>query len=116
MEIYTCPRQFWKDYQIQYPILLVVAQDILSISVNRIGIEQLFNSCRNICYYHRRLLNPSTICEQIFYLCATRLDIDRQKFVFTKDFDNINNIIDLINEINILELDKENINYISNNK
>ena len=88
----------------------------MSISANRIEIEQLFNSCRNICYYHRRLLNPSTICEQIFYLCATRLDIDRQKFVFTKDFDNIDSIIDLIDKINIFELDRKDINYISNNK
>ncbi|KAJ5591441.1 hypothetical protein N7450_005413 [Penicillium hetheringtonii] len=114
--IYICPRQFWKDYQMQYPILSAVAQDILSISANGAGVEQLFNSCCDICHYCRGSLNPSTICEQMLYLCATRLDIDRQKLIFTKDFDNTDDIIDLVDEANILELDGEDINYISNDE
>lgn len=100
----------------QYPILSAVAQDILSISANGAGVEQLFNSCCDICHYCRGSLNPSTICEQMLYLCATRLDIDRQKLIFTKDFDNTDDIIDLVDEANILELDGEDINYISNDE
>ena len=88
----------------------------MSISASEVEIEQLFNSCCDICYHCWGSLNPSTIHEQIFYFCAIRLDIDRQKLVFTKDFDNIDSITDLINKTNILELNKKDINYISNNK
>lgn len=76
----------------------------------------MFNSCRDICHHRRGSLNPSTIREQMLYLCATRLDIDRQKLAFTKDFDDADGITDLVDEANVLELDGEDINYISDDE
>ncbi|KAJ5234483.1 uncharacterized protein N7469_003651 [Penicillium citrinum] len=52
----------------------------------------------------------------MLYLCATRLDIDRQKLIFTKDFDDADGITDLVDEANILELNGEDINYISDDE
>ncbi|KAJ5437788.1 uncharacterized protein N7458_008786 [Penicillium daleae] len=47
------PRIFWKDHEYEFPILVSLARDIMLILVTRAGVERLFNSARDICYYRR---------------------------------------------------------------
>jgi hypothetical protein len=52
---------FWKNNQARFPILALMARDFLAIPVSGVGVESLFNTCRDICHYRRSRLDPSTI-------------------------------------------------------
>ena len=75
----TPARVFWKDYQHQFPALASLAQDILLIPATRAGIEQLFNSAQDICYYHRGSLKPKTIQDLMMFMCTSKFEIEEDR-------------------------------------
>ena len=52
-----------------------IIRDLLIIPAVGIGVERLFNSFRDICYYRKRRLNPDTIRLLIIKLCITRFEL-----------------------------------------
>ena len=51
----------WKKIELKYPTVARVAKDILSIPASGVGVERLFNTARDVCFYRRNRLNPTTI-------------------------------------------------------
>ncbi|KAF3394527.1 hypothetical protein F1880_004639, partial [Penicillium rolfsii] len=54
-------RYLKSHYKHEFPVLASLARDIMSIPATRAGVERLFNSARDICYYRRGSLKPKTI-------------------------------------------------------
>jgi hypothetical protein len=51
----------WKKIEPKYPTVARMAKDILSIPASGVGVERLFNTARDVCFYRRNRLNPTTI-------------------------------------------------------
>jgi hypothetical protein len=47
----AAPRIFWKDHQHEFPALVSLARNVLSIPATGAGVERLFNSACDICHY-----------------------------------------------------------------
>ncbi|KAJ5310934.1 pyridoxal phosphate-dependent transferase [Penicillium atrosanguineum] len=77
--IRTTPQAFWRDHQFKYPTLARVARDIFSIPATGAGVERLFNSARDICYYRRGRLNSTTIQDLIIFSCLTQFEIEDEQ-------------------------------------
>jgi len=56
-----------------------LARDIFSISAIAVGVEQLFNSARDICYYRRGSLSSTTIQDLIIFRCSSKFDIEEEE-------------------------------------
>lgn len=79
------PRAFWKEHEHEFPILIRMAQDILSIPASGAGVERLFNCARDICYYRRGQLKPSTIRGLMLYQFATNFEIEQKEIEVIKE-------------------------------
>ncbi|KAL2005531.1 hypothetical protein VTN00DRAFT_2742 [Thermoascus crustaceus] len=55
------PLKCWKELETEFPILALMARDILSIPASGFGVERLFNVGRDVCHYRRNRLNGDTI-------------------------------------------------------
>jgi hypothetical protein len=55
------PLEMWKKIEPKYPIIANMAKDILSIPASGVGIERLFNTARDVCFYRGNHPNLSTI-------------------------------------------------------
>ena len=73
------PLQFWREHQERFPIIAVLARDILSIPATGAGVERLFNTARDICYYCRGRMKSKTIEELMIFLCTLRFDLEEQQ-------------------------------------
>ncbi|EED15747.1 conserved hypothetical protein [Talaromyces stipitatus ATCC 10500] len=69
------PCDFWKEMEDKYPTLARVAWDIFSIPATGAGVERLFNSARDICYYQRGSLNSTTIQDLMMFQCISKFNI-----------------------------------------
>lgn len=67
---------FWKEYQHQYPTLTKLARDILLILAIGAGMERLFNSARDICYYRRGSLKALTVQDLMMFICISKFEIE----------------------------------------
>lgn len=67
---------FQKDHQHQFPALVNLARDILSIPAIGAGVERLFNSARDICHYRRGSLKLSAIQYLMMFMCISRFEIE----------------------------------------
>ena len=55
------PLEMWKQIHLKYPTVAKMAKDILSIPASGVGVERLFNTARDVCFYRRNRLNSTTI-------------------------------------------------------
>ncbi|KAL2694984.1 hypothetical protein AAEP93_011738, partial [Penicillium crustosum] len=79
-------RIFWKDHQREFPILVSIARDIISILATGAGVERLFNSARDIYHYRRGSLNLETVRDIILYMCTTRFDIKEEQRLILQEY------------------------------
>jgi hypothetical protein len=63
-----------------------MARDILSIPATGAGVERLFNSARDVCYYRRGSLTSSTIQELMMFMCTEKFDIEEQQLAFLREY------------------------------
>ena len=49
---------------------------MLTILVIGAGVERLFNTARDICYYRRGRMKAETIEELMLFLCILRFDLE----------------------------------------
>ncbi|KAJ5863538.1 uncharacterized protein N7529_005454 [Penicillium soppii] len=80
------PRAFWKDHELEFPILARIARDILSIPASGAGVERLFNCARDICHYRRGQLKPSTIRGLMLHQFATNFDVEQKEIEVIKEY------------------------------
>lgn len=82
----TCPDilTWWLMHESYYPILARIARDFLAIPVAGVGVENLFNSARDICHYRRSQLAPDTIEASITQMCNDRFQL-KEEFLFLQD-------------------------------
>jgi hypothetical protein len=92
------PYIFWKENQHRYPALASLARDVLSIPATGAGVEQLFNSARDICHYRCGSLNATTIQDLMMFMCTSRFEINKRQLADIKQF---------LPESEIEELNKE---------
>lgn len=52
-----------------------MARDFLAIPVSGVGVESLFNTCRDICHYRRSRLDPSTIHHLMLLVLTDRFKL-----------------------------------------
>lgn len=55
------PLEMWKKIEPKYPTIANMAKDILSIPASGVGVERLFNTARDVCFYRGNHPNLSTI-------------------------------------------------------
>jgi hAT family C-terminal dimerisation region len=56
------PLACWKDLEVEFPALALMAKDILSIPASGFGVERLFDVGRDVCHHYRRhRLNGDTL-------------------------------------------------------
>ncbi|KAJ6096882.1 hypothetical protein N7486_007628 [Penicillium sp. IBT 16267x] len=79
-------RIFWRNHEKEFPILVSITRDIMSIPVTGAGVERLFNSARDVCHYRRGSLNPETVRDIMFYLCTTRFDIKEEQRLILQEY------------------------------
>lgn len=79
------PRLFWKEHEKSFPTLARMARDILSIPASGAGVERLFNCARDICYYRRGQLKPSTIRGLMLHQFATNFDLRQEELGIIKE-------------------------------
>ena len=75
-------------------------QDILAILATSVGIEWLFNTTRNIYYYHYGRIKAKTIEELMLFLYILRFDLELYK---TKELEQFFSL----NEIEVLREEKD---------
>jgi hypothetical protein len=80
------PRAFWKDHELEFPILARIARDILSIPASGAGVERLFNCARDICHYRRGQLKLSTIRGLMLHQFATNFDVEQKEIEVIKEY------------------------------
>lgn len=78
-------RQFWKDYELEFPTLAALARDILSIPATGGGVERLSTSAREICYHRRGPPSNSSLKDLVLLTCAKGFDIDESQLAFLED-------------------------------
>jgi transcriptional regulator of heat shock response len=80
------PCEFWKENQYRYPVLASIARDVLSIPATGAGVEQLFNSARDICHYRRGSLKTSTIQELMMFMCTSKFEVEEEQLALNKEY------------------------------
>ena len=58
----------------------------MSIPATGAGVERLFNSARDICYFRRGSLKPKTIRDIMLWMCTTRFDLQEQKRLMLQEY------------------------------
>ncbi|OAL68712.1 hypothetical protein A7D00_7370 [Trichophyton violaceum] len=69
--------EYWKVNSKRFPILSMMARDILAVPPSTVGVERLFNIARDVNYFRRARLNPRTVRAIMVELASNRLDRDR---------------------------------------
>ena len=80
--IQATPLVYWKEHQIEYPVLASLARDVLTTPASGSGVERLFNSARDVCHYRRGSLKPQTIQDLMMFMCTTRFDIESEQLIW----------------------------------
>ncbi|KAJ5771484.1 uncharacterized protein N7511_003535 [Penicillium nucicola] len=91
------PLVFWKEYRNQYPILASLARDVLITPASGSGVERLFNSTRDICYYRRGSLKPQTIKELMLFIYTTKFDVESEQLALIDEYLSTDDEEDLSN-------------------
>jgi hypothetical protein len=60
-------------------VLSRLARDLLSIPATSTGVERLFNSARDICYYRRGSLHEATIQDLMMYMCSEKFTLEGEQ-------------------------------------
>ncbi|CRL31200.1 HAT dimerisation [Penicillium camemberti] len=76
----------------RFPTIASLTRDILTILVTSIGIERLFNTTRDIYYYHRGRIKTETIKELMLFLYILRFNLKLHKAKELKRFFSLNKI------------------------
>lgn len=84
--VQATPLMYWKEHQQEYPILASIARDVLITSASSSGIEQLFNSARDICHYRRGSLKPQTIQDLMMFMCTVKFDLETEQFALIEEY------------------------------
>jgi len=63
----------------RFPTLASLARDIFSIPATGVGVERLFNSARDICYYRRGSLSSTTIQDLMMFRCISKFGIEEEE-------------------------------------
>lgn len=79
------PCEFWREYESQYPTFAWLTREIFSIPATGAGVDCLFNSARDICYYRRGSLNATTIQDLMMFRCISKFDLKDQEELDTED-------------------------------
>ncbi|KAJ5940488.1 hypothetical protein N7516_000656, partial [Penicillium verrucosum] len=66
-----------RNHEREFPILISITRDIMSILATSAGVKRLFNSARDICYYRWGSLSLETIRDIILYIYTIRRSSDR---------------------------------------
>ena len=69
---------YWMANKSRFPILYKMARDFLSIATTGVGVERLFNSARDICYFRRGRLDENTIFALMLQLMTDRFMIKEE--------------------------------------
>ena len=56
-----------------------LTRDLLSVPTTGAGVERLFNSARDICYYRRGSLHKATIQDLMMYMCLEKFTLEGQQ-------------------------------------
>jgi hypothetical protein len=86
------PCIWWKDHQLEFPLMASFVRDILSIPASGAGVEWLFNSARDICHYCWGSLQPQTIRDLMMYMCTSRFEIEEEKRIMLSEYLSIQEI------------------------
>jgi hypothetical protein len=62
-------------------VLSRLARDLLLVLATGAGVERLFNSVRDICYYRRGSLHKGTIQDLMMYMCSEKLTLEGQQLI-----------------------------------
>lgn len=72
-------------HEADYPILTSLARDILITPASGSGVERLFNSAHDICYYRWGSLRPQTIQDLMIFMCTARFDIQSEQLALVDE-------------------------------
>ncbi|KAL5860997.1 hypothetical protein ACOSQ4_002293 [Xanthoceras sorbifolium] len=53
--------QWWREHEINFPILAIIAKQIFGTPVSTVAVEQEFSACGNVLDERRALLSPDSI-------------------------------------------------------
>lgn len=80
------PCEFWKENEHNFPALASLARDVLAIPATGSGVEQLFNSARDICHYRRGSLKSGTIQDLMMFMCTSRFEIESEQLALMEEY------------------------------
>ncbi|CAG8222563.1 unnamed protein product [Penicillium salamii] len=80
------PLTFWKEYQSRFLAIIALARNTLSFPATSAGVEQLFNTARDICHYYRERIKSETVEDLMMFLCTSRFDMEEQEEDLLKQF------------------------------
>ncbi|KAJ5956835.1 hypothetical protein N7501_011114 [Penicillium viridicatum] len=70
-----------KEYEREFLVLSRLVRDLLLVPTTGAGIERLFNSAQDICYYRRGSLHEGTIQDLIIYIYSEKLILEGQQLI-----------------------------------
>jgi len=70
--------EYWKTRSTRFPVLALIARDVLPLAAAGVGIERMFNSGRDICHYRRGRLNPETVRALMLQMCGDHFEIKNE--------------------------------------
>lgn len=77
---------FWNDHQHKFPILAILARDILSVPATGAGVERLLSSARDVCHYWRGFPRAQAIQDLILFLCTSKFDIEEHERALVEEY------------------------------
>ena len=102
---------YWKANTERFPILSIIARDVIAVAAAGVGMERMFNTSRDICHYRRGRLQPDTIRAIMIQICSDRFQIKEEYRDLVDDLDEAQTR-QLVPDIDDQD-DKENPVYIS---
>ena len=79
---------WWHQHSNQFPVLSKLAQDFLAIPSSGAGVERLFNSAYDICYYQWGKLHAETIEALMVQIYTDRFAIASEYAELLDDMDD----------------------------
>ncbi|KAJ6111212.1 hypothetical protein N7486_003447 [Penicillium sp. IBT 16267x] len=79
-------RIFWRNHEKEFPILISITRDVMSIPATGAGVKRLFNSARDVCHYRRGSLSPETVRDIMLYMCTTRFDTNEEQRLILQEY------------------------------
>jgi nuclear transport factor 2 (NTF2) superfamily protein len=99
---------FWQSRERDFPCLARMARDVLCIPIAGVGVERVFNFCRDICHFRRGHLLPETISALI--MCFHSLKTENRLIDMYSRLRLLLDVSDLspeAMEVEIQDLDRE---------